>query len=202
MICNRTSISLPVGREFHFPDLHLSFIVTMVAILFTFLLPSAHAQTTSQTAAQVRGQQQAATLKYAGTVLSDFTERTGLKDRYYVIEDPGNTLTRQQVENIIRSGKLTPYLSTKNHYNMGYRGTTAWMVFPFSSISSFDNWRLSFGNQFSGRYSTLKAFSMYDLNTGKYLYNTDTLNNPTKTVPETLRITAHQKTTTFLLVLV
>ncbi len=200
MICNRTSISLPVRRGFRLSDLRLSLLLTMVVILFTSLVPPAHAQTISQTAAQVRGQQQAATLKYAGTVLSDFTERTGLKDRYYVIEDPGNTLTRQQVENIIRTGKLIPYLSTKNHYNMGYRGTTAWMIFPFSSISSFDNWRLSLGNQFSGRYSTLKAFSMYDMNTGKYLYNTDTLNNPTKTVPETLRITAHPKTTTFLIV--
>ncbi|MDY0029185.1 MAG: ATP-binding protein [Pseudobdellovibrionaceae bacterium] len=200
MNCHRTSFFYPDRKGFHLFNLRLPILLAAAALLYLLFPVHAHAQTRAQASGQTA--QQAATLKYAGTVLSDFTERTGLKDRYYVIEDHGNTLTRQQVENIIRSGKLTPYLSTKNHYNMGYRGTTAWMIFPFSSISSYDNWRLSFGNQFSGRYTTLKAFSLYDMNTGKYLYNTDTLNNPTKTVPETLRITAHPKTTTFLIVYV
>ena len=141
----------------------------------------------------------AQTAQYSSAVLSDFTERIQLKERYYVIEDVDATITRTNVETIIRSGKLHGYLSKTGKYNMGYSGKAAWLIFPISSISSYNNWKLTFGTQFQGRYSPLKTFSLYDMNSGKYLYQTDTLNHPSKIVPETFRIEARSQSTTYLI---
>ncbi|HOO50805.1 MAG TPA: ATP-binding protein [Alphaproteobacteria bacterium] len=165
----------------------------LLCALFLLACPSYSAYSQSQ------GSSSSGQLRYAGSVLSDFTDRVDMKDRFYFIDDPQNSMTRTQVEAIIRSGKLHPYLSKSARINMGYKGGSGWLVFPISSISSSDNWKLSLGNQFKGRYSTLKAFSLYDMNTGKYIFDTDTMSNPSLTVPETFRISAHPKTTTYLI---
>ncbi len=137
-------------------------------------------------------------VQYSGAILSDFTEQLKLKNRFYVIEDPKQSISKMQVATIIRTGKLTEYIWTSDHYNMGYKGTSAWLVFPISSISDFTNWKLSFGTQFEGRYSTLKTFSIFNMATDKYMYQTDTLNHPSKIVPQTFRIEALSQNTTYI----
>lgn len=167
---------------------------------------SAHGQTVSPPVSSNTATTMSATRTsdagYSGAVLSDFTDKIRLNNRFYVIEDPDFSISRAHVETIIRSRKLDLYLSKSEKYNMGISGKSAWLVFPISSISNYNNWKLSFGAQFEGRYSPLKEFSLYDMNSGKYLYQTDTLNNPSQVVPETFRIEAHPQNTTFLLVYV
>lgn len=145
---------------------------------------------------------QAQPVRYSGVVLSDFTDEVQLGGRYYIVEDPNMVMTLPQVEDMIRSGALLKYPYQSSIYNMGYKGKAAWIVIPVSSISSYNNWKFSFGTQFEGRYAPLKNFVFYNMATKSYTYNTDSSSLPSKLVPETFAIHALPKSTTFLLVYV
>lgn len=177
----------------------------LLAVLATSTFPAtgkAQVQFPAENTPQGREAAPTHSRQYSGAVLSDFSDRVTLKDRFYVIEDPDFTVPRTQIEKIVQSDELNKFIWRQDHYNMGLTGKAAWLIFPITSISSYTNWTLSLGAQFEGRFTLLKDFALYDLNTGKYLYQTNTLNNPSPLVPNSFTINSESGNMTFLLMYV
>ncbi|HNS44864.1 MAG TPA: hypothetical protein PKH37_06525, partial [Alphaproteobacteria bacterium] len=188
--CN--AISLSRALSLPVPDWERVFVAFLFLVtLWMLACGSAFAQQTAQQP-----------VRYNSVALSDFTDKALLAEKFYIVEDPDYSLTLPEVEEMIRSGTMLKHLYKSSIYNMGYKGNAAWIVIPVSSISNYNTWKLSFGTQFEGRYSPLKSFVLYNMNTKSFLFNTDSSTLPTKLVPETFAFHAKPNTTTFLLLYV
>lgn len=132
-------------------------------------------------------------------ILNDLSTKFSFDDKLYIIEEKDKPYTTEDITKIIINNQLPNYRLKNSYYNMGLSGKTVWVVIPLSSISNFSNWKLSFGSPWEGRYGLLKDFSLYDLNTQKYIYNISNNDNTDSLIPARFNITAHERMTTYLL---
>lgn len=137
--------------------------------------------------------------QYASIVLTDYTTKSTIEGRYYVFEDNTLSLSVPKIEAMVRSGEMLKYREDTSHLSMDYKGKAVWMVIPVSNNSSSNAWKMSFGTQFDGRYANLRSFSLYNMNTRSYLYNTDDPNIVAQVIPESITIPVATNTTTFLI---
>lgn len=144
-------------------------------------------------------QAQGSAPQYSSIVLTDYTAKTTIEGRYYALEDSSLSLSYSKVEALVRSGEMLKYRQDKRLYSMDFQGKAVWFIIPVSNNSSSNAWKISFGSQLEGRFANLKSFSLYNMNTRSFLYNTDDPNVVSPIIPETITVPVAQNTTTFLI---
>lgn len=132
-------------------------------------------------------------------ILNDLSPKISFDGKLYVIEEGEQPYTNDDIAKIITGNELGKYRWHEPYYNMGTSGKTIWIVIPISSISNYTDWKLSFGSPWEGRYGLLKNFSLYDLNTQKYIFNASNYEEKGSLVPARFSIVAHERMTTYLL---
>lgn len=155
----------------------LAAILTMTAlaaVAITLLPGSARAQNSSS--------------GFTTLILNDQTARADLSEKFYAINDPEHSLSVRALTTRVVTGQFANNIAKSPVVNLGLAGTTTWLLFPVTNVSSSDVWELDFGDSTNGRQTLMDQISIYSSFNGKLIYESDPQNQPSYSIASQVRL--------------
>lgn len=124
---------------------------------------------------------------FSGIILNDEVS-TLLQNNFYVIPDPGKSLSNKTIAEKIVSGTFRKHLSPSSVIHLGQSGATVWIVIPLTNVSNSDVWELDFGDMASGRRNFLSRLSVYNGFNSKTIYDSSPQGQPSYSIPNIIHL--------------
>lgn len=112
-----------------------------------------------------------ATPEYQATQLISHNAAFDLSAHAYIYSKDASKLNVQDIENIVREGKLEKFNKSTAYINVNEYKDGLWIIFPIINKTELDTWDFRIGSFRDGLYSPLKDIVIYNMTTKTLIIN-------------------------------